>query len=87
VSGSKIPPLCLLSLFFYLLVAVADYPSISNFPYVVHYQKEVTVIEIKVNMSETKKITLEEVAKHNKESDCWLIIGNDKTGTFDFELF
>lgn len=36
-------------------------------------------------MSEAKKITMEEVAKHNKEDDCWLIIGNDKTGMFDFE--
>ena len=36
-------------------------------------------------MSEEKKISLEEVAKHNKQDDCWLVIGNAKTGTeYDF---
>jgi|ABSN01.1.fsa_nt_gi hypothetical protein len=27
-----------------------------------------------------KEFTLEEVAKHNKVDDCWLVIGNDATG-------
>jgi cytochrome b involved in lipid metabolism len=30
-------------------------------------------------MSE-KEITMSEVAEHNKQDDCWLVIGNDKTG-------
>mmetsp|Transcript_2780 Transcript_2780/g.3326 ORF Transcript_2780/g.3326 Transcript_2780/m.3326 type:complete len:134 (-) Transcript_2780:161-562(-) len=29
---------------------------------------------------EEKQITMEEVAKHNAQDDCWLVIGNDKTG-------
>jgi cytochrome b involved in lipid metabolism len=27
-----------------------------------------------------KEFTEEEVSKHNKAEDCWLIIGNDNTG-------
>eukprot|EP00566_Odontella_aurita_P022781 CAMPEP_0113528404 /NCGR_PEP_ID=MMETSP0015_2-20120614/1823_1 /TAXON_ID=2838 /ORGANISM="Odontella" /LENGTH=135 /DNA_ID=CAMNT_0000426927 /DNA_START=130 /DNA_END=537 /DNA_ORIENTATION=+ /assembly_acc=CAM_ASM_000160 len=27
-----------------------------------------------------KEFTLDEVAKHDKQDDCWLIIGNDNTG-------
>lgn len=30
-----------------------------------------------------KEFTLEEVAKHNKVDDCWLVIGNDATGKRD----
>jgi putative ribosome biogenesis GTPase RsgA len=32
-------------------------------------------------MSEEKQITMAEVSKHNTQEDCWLVIGNDKTGT------
>ena len=31
-------------------------------------------------MSELKEYTMAEVAQHDKESDCWLVIGNDRTG-------
>jgi len=31
-------------------------------------------------MSELKEYTLEEISKHNKQDDCWLIIGNLKNG-------
>mmetsp|Transcript_17979 Transcript_17979/g.22007 ORF Transcript_17979/g.22007 Transcript_17979/m.22007 type:complete len:132 (+) Transcript_17979:156-551(+) len=31
-------------------------------------------------MSEEKMIKMEEVSKHNQQDDCWLVIGNDKTG-------
>mmetsp|Transcript_22107 Transcript_22107/g.32301 ORF Transcript_22107/g.32301 Transcript_22107/m.32301 type:complete len:132 (+) Transcript_22107:95-490(+) len=27
-----------------------------------------------------KQITMDEVGKHNTNDDCWLVIGNDKTG-------
>ena len=27
-----------------------------------------------------KEYTMEEVSKHNKTEDCWLVIGNDATG-------
>jgi hypothetical protein len=27
-----------------------------------------------------KEYTMEEVSKHNKVDDCWLVIGNDATG-------
>ena len=38
-------------------------------------------------MSETKKkeYTLEEVSKHTKTEDCWLIIGNASNGACDHE--
>ena len=29
-----------------------------------------------------KAYTAEEVAKHTSPDDCWLVIGNDSTGTF-----
>jgi cytochrome b involved in lipid metabolism len=29
-----------------------------------------------------KEYTLEEVSKHNKTDDCWLVIGNIKNGKF-----
>lgn len=31
-------------------------------------------------MSEEKEITMDEVSKHNTQDDCWMVIGNDKTG-------
>jgi hypothetical protein len=35
-----------------------------------------------IAMSESaKEYTLEEIAKHNTQDSCWLIIGNVKTGT------
>jgi cytochrome b involved in lipid metabolism len=30
-------------------------------------------------MSE-KEFTMDEVREHNKQDDCWMVIGNDKTG-------
>ena len=39
-------------------------------------------------MSEAKKkeYTLDEIAKHTKQDDCWLIIGNASTGAFIFVI-
>jgi cytochrome b involved in lipid metabolism len=31
-----------------------------------------------------KEYTMEEVSKHNKAEDCWLVIGNSNTGQFLF---
>jgi hypothetical protein len=31
-------------------------------------------------MSETKEYTLDEVSKHTKTEDCWLVIGNGTNG-------
>ena len=31
-------------------------------------------------MSEAKEFTLDEVAKHTKTEDCWLVIGNATNG-------
>jgi hypothetical protein len=30
---------------------------------------------------------MEEVASHNKVDDCWLVIGNDATGKYEYSVF
>ena len=34
-----------------------------------------------------KEISSEEVAKHNKVDDCWIVIGNEKTGMSECKLY
>jgi cytochrome b involved in lipid metabolism len=42
---------------------------------------------IKINMSNNKVLTLEEVSKHNTKDDCWLIIGGKVFSLFSSLLF
>ena len=34
-----------------------------------------------------KEITEEEIATHDKDSDCWIILGNDSNGKFCWVYF
>ena len=37
-------------------------------------------------MSE-KEFTMDQVREHNKQDDCWMVIGNDKTGTYQDHFY
>ena len=43
-----------------------------------------TVTETTTTKAEVKQFTLDEISKHQSHDDCWLIIGNESNGMYEY---
>lgn len=65
-----------------IVLSFPSYNSISSYP--PPFRKQIRRAIASTKMSETKKITMEQLKEHNSHDDLWLLI--DGKGAFQFHL-